>query len=150
MLFNVYNALHCRLHTEIAKTMFGFVCLLQTLLDCHASGPDLSALGILNLSHPTLTAGNAHDIVSGSVTSRFGEVTVQYIQTRFRNFVVQTAVQNTVSAASRVQHRQRDTPPTHLEVPNGSLISNYVPRILLDCFRKISAFCHISPSGRLR
>ena len=49
-----YSALHCCLHTEVLKIMFGFICLLQTLLDCHTSGPDLSTLGILNLSHPTL------------------------------------------------------------------------------------------------
>ena len=27
--------------TKFLKIMFGFVCLLQTLLDCHASGPRL-------------------------------------------------------------------------------------------------------------
>jgi hypothetical protein len=56
-----YSALHCRLHNEVSKTMFGFVCSLQTLLDCHASGPDLSPLGILNPSHPTLMATQVSD-----------------------------------------------------------------------------------------
>ena len=37
------------------------VCSLQTLLDCHTSGPDLSALGILNISHPTLMAPPVSD-----------------------------------------------------------------------------------------
>jgi len=51
-----YSALQCRLHNKVSKNIFGFVCSLRTLLDCHASGPDLSALGILNISHPTLMA----------------------------------------------------------------------------------------------
>ena len=58
--FLIYSVLHCCLHNKVPRIMFGFVCLLQTLLDCHASGPDLSILSIC-LSHPTFMAPQVSD-----------------------------------------------------------------------------------------
>ena len=65
-----YCALHCCLHSEIAKIMFGFVCLWQTLLDCHASRLDLNTLDILNPSHPTLMICGSHNT---TLTNTFSE-----------------------------------------------------------------------------
>jgi len=60
-IWKANTALQCCLQNKVSKNIFGFVCSLQTLLDCHASGPDLSALGILNISHPTLMAPPVSD-----------------------------------------------------------------------------------------
>jgi len=58
---STYSALQCHLHNKVSKNIFGFLCSLRTLLDGHASGPDLTALGILNISHPTLIAPPVSD-----------------------------------------------------------------------------------------
>ena len=56
------NVLHCRptavCTTKLLKIMLGFVWLLQTLLDCHATGPNLSVLGILSLTRTPNSFGN--------------------------------------------------------------------------------------------
>ena len=108
-----YSALHCRLHTGKCENYVWF-CMFVT--DSHSLGPDLSTVGILNLSKPTLMVPQVSDKmrarivvwhdeqhlsaqeISGLLDVGSGIWRSQYntYKHNFETLVVQTAMQSTV------------------------------------------------------